>query len=145
MKKTTITALVTLALLALCSNASAYLLFGKDITFSIPPTPPASPPANATGTPVGEAWTGSWLNAFWEFWTTLFSSPLEFIPVMIFFFIVCFIIWVKTRSIIVPAIVALVFLSVAGSAVVAWLGLGGLIIAGIVIFALIVAYLKLFY
>jgi hypothetical protein len=92
-----------------------------------------------------ETMSGSWPLAFWTYWTTVFPAPISFLPVALFFCVVGFMIWLKTRSIIVPAIIALVFLSISGVAVVGYLGVIGVVIFGVVVLALMVAFLKYFW
>lgn len=81
----------------------------------------------------------------WTKWTTLFPAPLVYLPILTFVFLSGYMIWFKNKSILISAILLLVFITSAGAAVTAYLGVGGLIILGVVVFALIVAYLKLFY
>lgn len=109
-------------------------------------------PLNGTGTNLNvtgeyEAYrNGDWLWATWLFWTNLLASPLAYLPAAIVISVFAFIGYMKNRSIIIPAIWFMFFSTVIG--ITFWAAIApyiGFIALGVVVMAIVVAYLKTFY
>lgn len=90
--------------------------------------------------------TGEWLLGSWTFWINLLVGNLQYLPVAIIVILLGFVGYVKSGTVIVPAIWFLFFSTVVG--ITLWIGLApylGYIVLGVLLAAIIVAFMKVFY
>ena len=89
---------------------------------------------------------GNWLWGSWLFWTNLLPGILQYLPIAIVVIMLGFVGWVKSGTIVVPAIWFMFFATVMGLTL--WVGLApylGYIVLGVLLSAIIIAFLKTFY
>lgn len=89
---------------------------------------------------------GDWLWGAWLFWTNALPAPFAYLPVSIVVVLVGFIGYIKTRSIVVPAVWFMFLSTVIGISM--WAAIApyvGFIAFGVVLLAIIVAALKIYY
>jgi hypothetical protein len=123
-------------------HIAAYAILGLVLALS---GPVSSQTTTTTLPEYHQVMTVQWLLAPWTFWTSLFPAPLNYLPIIVFVMLVGFMSLYKNRTILIPAILLILFLTTAGPIVVAAFGLVGFVILGVIVLALVVAYQKIFY
>ena len=126
-----------LLLLLLIQNASAFVNYTTyDYNGTI---------VNATGE-FEEYRKGNWFWGSWLFWIYLIPGALQYLPIAIPVILLGYIGYVKSGTIILPALWFMFFLTVIG--ITLWAGLApylGYIVLGVLLAAIIVVFLKVFY
>lgn len=89
---------------------------------------------------------GDWLMASWLFWVNVFPAEFYYLPIVVVTMLFGYVGYVKSRSVVVPAIWFLVMATVIGGTM--WAGIApfvGFIALGVVLAAIIIVFMKNFF